>query len=281
MINRIQTNRESHWPDVPAGLQQGRPKLIAVRGARPGVGATTLAANLALALCHLGCRTVLLGSQQREEAATPTHGTINDVLSGTRSIHEVLATGCGGLQTVPAGAEPLGAALGKSTERYFLNALDSLTLHADVVVLDLDATLQPLESMLLSLADAALIVTSTQADAVLDCYRVIKAAPPARFQLVITQAINEASAAEVEARVAATCQSFLHVELQSAGCIPLDGWIPAATAEGESLLLRAPHSRAARAIRQIAELVWLRVQFAASSMRGQTSALAATPLAMA
>ena len=88
--------------------------MFAIAGAQEGVGATTIAVNLAVALARQGQRVVLVDADfTRPEIASlcglkPRY-TTGDVLSGRREIHEVLLAGPASVQVLPGTqAMPLG-----------------------------------------------------------------------------------------------------------------------------------------------------------------------------
>src|SRR3989304_1863508 len=102
--------RESRTPaSAPAPL---RPTLLVVAGGKGGVGTTTLAVNLAVALAQRGRRTVLVDADPDTADAAilcrlPEHHTVADVLASRRSIAEALQPGPGGIRVL-AGAWGLG-----------------------------------------------------------------------------------------------------------------------------------------------------------------------------
>ena len=135
-----------------AGSAHRPPRKIVVSAGKGGVGVTTISVNLAIALARLGCRTVLVDANFSGADATSLCGieardTVADVLSGRRSVHEVLQPGPGGIQVVPGLWSP-GSIPDCSPAALLrlLRELDQLGRYADVVLLDagsgLNATVQ-------------------------------------------------------------------------------------------------------------------------------------------
>jgi flagellar biosynthesis protein FlhG len=96
--------------------------LVVVAGGKGGVGATTVAVNLALALARQGRRAVFVDADLDHGGNSrltkhPEQGSVLDVLAGRRSVHEVLQRGPLGVQVlsgaglkarqVPAAAHPI------------------------------------------------------------------------------------------------------------------------------------------------------------------------------
>jgi hypothetical protein len=84
----------------------GRPKLIVVSGGKGGVGTSTIAVNLAIALVQRGSRTVLVdadthGADARILCQLDELYTVADVLSARRTVRESLQPGPAGLQVLP------------------------------------------------------------------------------------------------------------------------------------------------------------------------------------
>src|SRR5207249_2569842 len=78
-------------------------------GGKPGVGATTLTVNLAVALASDAQRVVLIDADlYRADIAArcrlPDGPGIGDVLTGRKGIHEALQLGPGGLQVLTGSA---------------------------------------------------------------------------------------------------------------------------------------------------------------------------------
>src|SRR3989304_8316814 len=101
--------RESRTPaSAPAPL---RPTLLVVAGGKGGVGTTTLAVNLAVALAQRGRRTVLVDADPDTADAAilcrlPEHHTVADVLAPRRAPAEALQPVPGGRRVLPRARGP-------------------------------------------------------------------------------------------------------------------------------------------------------------------------------
>src|SRR5262245_2112060 len=85
--------------------------MLVVSGGRQGVGATTLAVELAKMLAEDGRRVVLIDANvQRADVAASTSLVgglgIGDVLAGRQTIHEVLQRGPAGMHVLVGTATP-------------------------------------------------------------------------------------------------------------------------------------------------------------------------------
>lgn len=242
------------------------PRLVVVSGGKLGVGSTTLAVNLAVALASHGSRTVLVDADQARADAAAHCGVsgpvgIADVLLGRRNIHEVLQRGPGGMQVVVGActAEARTACTDRALARV-LRQIHSLGRHADLVLLDAGSA--PGDAMLRfwQAADDVLLVTTPDAAHVMDTYATIKtllsrAAVAARLRLVVNHAASAVVAEDVHHRIDRSCQRFLGLAIPLAGWLPHDPSARAAAARGQPAILDRPSAPLAAAVDRLAELV--------------------------
>lgn len=221
------------------------PQLLVVAGGKPGVGATTVAINLAVALSRNGCRTVLVDANLQNASAAkylecPEAPGIDDVLAARRDIHEILQLAPGGMQLAAGARRCAGAPI--CTERSLgrlLKQIRSLGPHADVVVVDAGHTPSDLAARFWQAGDHVLLVTTADAAAVMDSYASIKTmtarlpGAPA-LELLVNRAATQAIAADVHHRIDQSCQRFLGLSLALRGRLP-DGSLPDALLPDNSL----------------------------------------------
>ena len=139
----IQRGSHANWSRRTVG--ERAPKLVTVTGGKGGVGATTLAVNLALSLASEGHRTVLVDADlDSADAAALCHiessFTVADVLAGRRTVHETLQRGPMGILVLP-GAWALGnvADCSPAAQERLIVQLKDLGAYADFVILDTEA----------------------------------------------------------------------------------------------------------------------------------------------
>ena len=213
----------------PAGA--GRPRVFVVAGGKGGVGTTTMAVNLALALSRRELHTLLVDAARGGHAATlcrlEPRWTLADVLAGRRTVSEASQSGPEKLLVLPGGwggdspAECSPAAV----DRLFAQLL-ALGDATDVVVLDAGNTPGRLAGRCWQQSDALLVVTTPEAAAVMETYNAIKLLWPRQrtqpVHLLVNRAIDRRAADDVCRRLAKACSRFLAVELNLAGYVPAD-----------------------------------------------------------
>jgi flagellar biosynthesis protein FlhG len=189
----------------------------------------------------------------------PESTGIGDVLAGRKSIHEVLERGPGGIQMVIGARTPeaRNSCSEKSLQRT-LRQIQQLGRHADVVLIDTGSGPSEPTIRFWQAADEVLLVTTPDAVAVMDTYATVKtllsrSAACRSLRLVVNQAADAESAADVHRRVDQSCLRFLGMSLELAGWLPHDAAMPSLARRGQPLLLAQPESPLCAAIEQLAE----------------------------
>ena len=207
------------------------PATLIVSGGRPGVGATSVAVNLATFLAQDAHRIVLVDADlDRPEVAThcnlPRGLGIGDVVAGRKSIHEALQRGPAGMHIL-AGSncpEPQSGLSERAIQR-LLKQMKTLGPHADSFVVDAGNQPSEFTARLWSAADRLLLVTSPEAAAVMDTYALLKtllsrhAVCPYPI-LLVNQADDDAVATDVHRRIDQSCRRFLGLSIGFAGGLP-------------------------------------------------------------
>lgn len=248
-------------PDPRTGNE---PRVLIVSGGKPGVGATTLAVNLAATLSVDALRVVLVDADfSRADVAAqcglPEAIGIGDVLAGRKSIHEAIQRGPGGLQVVAGTrATATRGSLQERTIQRMLRQLQSLGPHADWVVIDAGHESHELAARLWAAAEQVLLVTSPDAVAVMDTYALVKTLLSRQglvrpLELVVNQADSSSSAADVHRRIDQSCRRFLGLSPEFAGALPVEPAAPAATRGQTPLALLSPESPWAVAVQRLSQ----------------------------
>jgi flagellar biosynthesis protein FlhG len=258
----VRTNAR-HSPSSEAPVQ-----LIAVTGGQRGVGTTTIALNLSVAFALEGQRTILVDADLDRGAVAglcglSERGSILDVLSSRRSIHEVLARGPAGIQVLPGVWAPHEANDCSATSQgRLISQLKRLGAHADVVVVDTGSGRSSFVRRFWQAADMPLVVTTPDPVAIMDCYATIKVLLAGDASIGIQIAVNRTTAAQqaadVQTRIAAACRRFLGVRATAAGQLPDERLVHEAARLCTPFVLSSPRSEAARAMEQLSETLWLK-----------------------
>ena len=257
-------------PDGLAGVPAVRPaRVIAVSSGKGGVGKTSLAVNLALALGELGLRVGLVDADLGMANVDILLGLVprfhlGHVADGTCTLEQALCRGPQGLLVLPgaSGLLELAAMRGEALQR-LLRELRRLDRLVDVVIIDTGAGIGEQVMAFLQASPEVLVVATPEPTAITDAYGLVKALTRVRSQgapsmqatrlfLVVNMGRNPEEGRQVAARLQAVAQRFLGVELVSLGVVPYDPVVSLAVVEQVPLLSRWPRSPAARGIRDVA-----------------------------
>jgi flagellar biosynthesis protein FlhG len=237
-------------------------RVIAVTGGKGGVGKTSVAVNLATALSRRGRRVVLLDGDLGLANADVLLGlspayTLAHVLSGERSLEEVLVQTPQGFQLLPAasGCADL-AQMGPEEHLALVRAFSSLPMQLDHLIVD---TAPGLAHGVLQFSQAAqhvLIVLCDEPTSLTDAYALVKVLSRShgvrRFFVLANQLHGECTGAQLFERFARVTARFLDVTVEFAGEVPADEAVRRSVREQRTVLEGYPGSPAARAFKRLA-----------------------------
>ncbi len=257
-----------HRSPAPPG-DRAHPRLLAVSGGKGGVGATTVAVNLAAALARRGYRSGLVDADPQGDAAVrcrlQERYTLADVLGGRRTVREALVAGPAGMLVLSGvwGAEQVSECPPSAHDR-LLDQLLGLGDQVDCLVVDTGDGLGRLVRRVWSAADLVLVVTTPEPDAVLAAYNSIKARIQAKEQIpiaiLVTMASSPAVAEDVYARLARACLRFLGIRLRSVGHLAPDAEVLLATGMNELFSVTSPKSAAARQLGSLLDMLAVKMK---------------------
>ena len=210
--------------------------VIAVAGAKGGVGKTTIAVQLATLLARGGHRTLLVdfdpgcanvGVHLRLAAARD----LETVAAGECSLRDAIVAGPGGLAVVlgRSGSSALAGERGLPRERA-LRAVLEARRSFDAIVVDTGAGVGPATTLVAERSDLVLGVTTPDIAAVTDAYalcKVLNARGRPLPELVVNRVPDRETAMATAARLAAVARRFLAAELHTCGFVREDAAVPA------------------------------------------------------
>lgn len=239
-------------------------RVISVTSGKGGVGKTNVVANLALALCRLGKRVLILdadlglGNMDVLLGLNPRY-TIQHVLSGEKRLEEVIVN-------VPAGFHLLPAASGiqeltdltQAQRMFLLDEFDALQQFFDVLFIDTGAGISANVMYFNFAAMEKVVVITNEPASLTDAYALIKVLAnkyhQKKFRILINSARTSQEAEQIYRHLCVVVDKFLgSLSLDYLGWIPYDDNVPKAVRRQQAVLELYPLSKASKKFMDVAE----------------------------
>lgn len=206
------------------------PTSIAVSSGKGGVGKTSVAVNLALTLQKLGKRVAIfdadfgMANSHILLGVNPTY-SLGDVLSGHKSIDEIICNGPKGVQVVSGGSGLLEMLNVDPAGRYqTIRMMDHFKDDIDVLIVDVPAGASDNSVSFVAASDRAVVVLVGEPTSFLDAYSFIKACNLetglGEFTIAVNMAGSDAEARKYFDKFNSIVMQFLDVKLRYGGYVP-------------------------------------------------------------
>lgn len=240
-------------------------QVIAVTGGKGGVGKTTVAVNLSLALAKMGRRVVLLDADLGLAnidillGLTPRY-TLADVLEGRCELSEALMPGPGGIRVAPASSGLQNMThLEPAQYRALIQAFSDIGDKLDVLIIDTAAGIGGSVINFIRASQEVLVVVCDEPTSISGAYGLIKLLNLnyglQRFRVLANMTGSPAEGRNLFAKLEKITDMFLDVSLQYVGAVPNDDSAHKAVQKGRAVLEAFPRSRCAQAFQALAHNV--------------------------
>jgi flagellar biosynthesis protein FlhG len=235
--------------------------VLAITSGKGGVGKTNIAANLSICLAAehqrvilmdadlgLGNLDVILNIQSRYN--------LSHVVSGYRSLEEVVHVGPSGIEVICGGSgiETL-ANLTTFHRQRLIEGLDSLLSRSDYLVIDTGAGIQSSVLGFCLASDQTLVVTTPEPTAMTDAYAMIKVLSAnhyaGRISLIVNMAQSVSEGRTIYRQIADVASRFLNTPVYEAGVLCRDEALISAVRRRSPVVLAYPKSSAAASLKDI------------------------------
>lgn len=239
--------------------------VIAVTSGKGGVGKTSIAVNLSVSLARQGREVVLfdadLGLSNVDVALglKPKYD-ISSVLSGERSLEDILVEGPGGIRVVPASSGVSAMTELSVTERAgLIHAFSALTVPVDTMIVDTAAGIDASVQAFSSACETVIVVVCDEPTSIADAYALIKVlnreCGVKQFEILANMVEHDSQGRQIYGKLHRVAEQFLDVYLGYLGAVPRDGYLRSALQQQSAVVQRYPGSHAARALEKVATTI--------------------------
>lgn len=246
------------------GSSRRRIRVISVTSGKGGVGKTSVVANLALALCRMEQRVLVLDADLGLANLDVMLGlnpryTIDHLLRGERTLEEILIQGPGGFKLLPAASGiPELTELDNTQRLLLLDELDALRDRFDVLLIDTGAGISSNVMYFNYAAMEKVVLVTNEPTSLTDAYALIKVLTSRykqkRFKVLVNSAQNAKEAERIYRHLSLVVDQFLgSPSLDYLGWIPFDKQMPAAVRKQRTVLECFPESAASGRLLEVAK----------------------------
>jgi len=239
--------------------------VIAVTSGKGGVGKTNISVNLAVSLASYGRSVVLFDADLGLANVDITLGLkakydIRHVISGERSLEEILLEGPRGIHIVPAASGISSVTrLSLQEQAGLIRAFGDLTFPVDTLIVDTGGGIDPSVLTFASACQEIIVVVCDEPTSITDAYALIKVLNKEcgvkRFQVLANMVDGVAQGRHVYSKVSRVTDRFLDIHLAYLGSIPRDEYLRKAVQQQVPVVQIYPRSHSAQALTNLAKII--------------------------
>jgi len=252
--------------DQAAGLRrmtkQKPVQVIAVASGKGGVGKTNVSTNLALALVAAGKHVLLMDADlglANVDLLLGLHAPYNlsHVISGERTLEEVIIDGPEGLKIIPAtSGTQMMSELSPSQHAGIIRAFSELSMPIDVLMVDAAAGISDSVISFTRASHEVIVVVCNEPTSLTDAYALIKVLSEEhgvqRFNVLANMVRTPKEGQSLFAKLSRVADHYLNVTLDYMGAIPFDEYLVKAVKKQQAVTRAYPQSPSSLAFRKIA-----------------------------
>jgi flagellar biosynthesis protein FlhG len=238
-------------------------RVISVVSGKGGVGKTNVSCNLAMSLAMQDKKVMVLDADLglgNIDVMLGLHPSYNlaHVISGERTLEEIIVEGPFGMKIVPAssGVEVM-AGLSPEQHAGLVRAFSELHDRIDVLLIDAAAGISDDVLTFSRAAQEVLVVVCDEPASITDAYALIKVLNQdhglRHFRVLVNQVASVQDGRELFAKLIKVTDRFLDVTLELAGTVPFDELLKKAVKKQKAVVDAYPRSRASLAFKKLAQ----------------------------
>jgi flagellar biosynthesis protein FlhG len=259
-----------HKPiDQAAGIRRMRQikpvRVLAVTSGKGGVGKTNLSVNLGVAFAKAGRQTAILDADMGLANVDILLGifpkfNLSHVLTGEKSLKEIMMTGPAGLRIIPAssGIQRM-TELNNAEQAGLIRAFSEMDNELDILIVDTAAGISASVVNFARACQEIVVVVCDEPTSLADAYAYIKLLNR-DFNLnnfhIITNMVQSAEHGEnLFNKLCKVTDRYLDVSLQFVGAVPQDEFLKKAVQKQQPVVEAFPQSKSALAIKNLAKKI--------------------------
>lgn len=238
-------------------------QVIAVTSGKGGVGKTNISANLAVAMTSSGKKVMLLDADMGMAnldvmlGLRPQHN-LSHVISGEKSLSEVIIEGPGGLKIIPAASGvKLMTELGPMQHAGLIHAFSELTDEIDVLLVDTAAGISGSVINFCRASQEVIVVVCDEPTSLVDAFALMKVLNRdhgvTRFQILSNMTHNSQEGRDLYTKLLNVTDKYLDLTAVYMGAVPYDDYLRKAVKKQRPVVSAYPRSRSSLAFKNLAQ----------------------------
>lgn len=260
-VENSTTIQSNHQPKVKRPV-----RVLSLTSGKGGVGKTCVSVNLGYWLAKKGARVLLLDADLGLANVDVVLGlrteyTLQHVLSGEKSLSDILIDGPGGMRILPAGSGVAEMAdLSEEAKIQLFGELESLDEPFDYLLVDTGAGISRTVLYFNNAVQDIVLVATPEPTSITDAYALMKVLSERRkgyrFRILANMVENEREGKNVYRRLSTVSDKYLDVSTSYLGHVISDTSVVNAVRQQTALSVAYPKSPAARCLRNLADRIY-------------------------
>ncbi len=240
-------------------------RVIAIASGKGGVGKTNLSVNLGISFCKLGQKVALLDADMglaNVDILLGLHPNYNltHVLSGDKSIDDIVVEGPSGLKVIPAssGVQHM-AEMGTMEQAGIINAFSEFQEDIDLLLVDTAAGIHGGVVNFARACQEVIVVVCDEPTSLTDAYALIKLLNRDhglnRFHVVTNMVESLQHGQALYQKLCKVTDQYLEVALYFTGAVPFDKTLRKSVQKQQAVVESSPNSQVSIAIKHLAKKI--------------------------
>jgi len=240
-------------------------QVIAVSSGKGGVGKTNVSVNLSIAMAEAGNRVLLMDADlglANVDLLLGLHAQYNlsHVISGERTLEEVIVDGPDGLKIIPAASGlQMMSELTPGQHAGVIRAFSDLSVPLDTLVVDTAAGISDGVISFVKASNEVIVVVCNEPTSLTDAYALIKVMSEDhgvhKFNILANSIRDPQEGIKLFKKLTRVTDYYLDVTLNYMGAVPYDEYLVKAVKKQKAVLQAFPQSPSSIAFRKLAKIV--------------------------